>query len=563
MSPNWMSAIGEAAPAISQELRNWQAVETQQRKLKMEEEMQPIRVEEARTNAAISGEQLRALQTKNQKDAEMKKRMDAPTNVNQWIKPLGFTPENKNMIMSLLAPHGVDLGSGVGRTEDVIKGFDNIVKGKQWEDISKGQAQYYSQMYEQAAEKYEEAKTGGEGGKPKDIKAQEKTLAEMNQYQSLASQWGGILTKTMEMVRNRKDIGTTLQSMKDSGEWDALPIQDKAALSQAYQSGSTTLFQHAMDKMQARKEGTQKREIWTGPNGETQNFDIGAGQVPPRGWTKAGGTGGKVPSSGNAVDSAIRTKFGTGALTDPKLAEQADKWLSTSEGKAEVEKWAKTLTPPAITFIQTNEGLVPVTTRGPGMGTVGEPTGLKKPLTDAQTAKVGELNAVLKNIDKTKELYGYGTNNEHREWVGPVAGRTGEIGAKYLGTATPDQVKFYAYVKDMQDALLRARSGAQINEQEYKRLVNFLPDPNLPPTTFKAKLERFQEATEIVMEEKLAAFEQAGYGTGKLKGKNKSDTRQVSPISKKAWVEKAKAANKGMSQKDIEAEFDKRYREKE
>ncbi len=223
------------------------------------------------------------------------------------------------------------------------------------------------------------------------------------------------------------------------------------------------------------------------------------------------------PSAGNAVDLAIKRKFGTDYLSDPTKSKEADKWLATEEGRSAVIQARDDLTPPAVTYLPTSEGFVPAVTRGPGVGTTGKPTELRKPLSDAQLAKVGELNAVLKNIDKTKELYGYGTGKEHEEWVGPIAGRKGGLESKYTGTASPEQVKFYSYVKDMQDALLRARSGAQINEQEYSRLVNFLPDPNLPPKTFKAKLERFQEATQIVMDEKLKAYQQGGFGVENLK----------------------------------------------
>lgn len=195
------------------------------------------------------------------------------------------------------------------------------------------------------------------------------------------------------------------------------------------------------------------------------------------------------------------------------------------KGKVAIEKfqsdYALRNTPPSITYLQTSEGFVPAVTRGKGLGTIGQPTGLKKALSAEQLGKVGELNAVLKNIGKTKELYGYGTKTEHQEWVGPITGRKGGLEAKYLGTKSPEQVKFYAYVKDMQDALLRARSGAQINEQEYARLVSFLPDANLPPATFKAKLERFQEATETVLNEKVKSFEEGGFGVGGIKPSKK------------------------------------------
>jgi len=97
---------------------------------------------------------------------------------------------------------------------------------------------------------------------------------------------------------------------------------------------------------------------------------------------------------------------------------------------------------------------------------------------------------------------------------GPSIGRYGTIQEKFLGTATPEQVKFYAYVNDMQDALLRARSGAQINEQEYSRLKGFLPEVNVPWTTFKARLDRFDAELTNTIESKKKALKEGGYGKG-------------------------------------------------
>jgi len=170
-----------------------------------------------------------------------------------------------------------------------------------------------------------------------------------------------------------------------------------------------------------------------------------------------------------------------------------------------------------INLTPTSEGLVPFISRGAGVGTVGTPTGLGKPIPEGSVKEIGGLETVLENINKIKRLYGYDTPKEHKDWVGPVSGRYGSIQERFLGSATPDQSKFYAYVRDNQDALLRARSGAQINEQEYNRLVNFLPDPNLPAPTFKARLERFEDETRIILSKKRSALAEGGYGNLKNK----------------------------------------------
>jgi len=62
-----------------------------------------------------------------------------------------------------------------------------------------------------------------------------------------------------------------------------------------------------------------------------------------------------------------------------------------------------------------------------------------------------------------------------------------------------DNIKFRQLIDDCSDRLLRARSGAQINEHEYKRLRKLLPDPSMSEKDFKARLKGFQEELDRVI----------------------------------------------------------------
>ena len=76
-----------------------------------------------------------------------------------------------------------------------------------------------------------------------------------------------------------------------------------------------------------------------------------------------------------------------------------------------------------------------------------------------------------------------------------VIGSAGE----WIGITPAEQVQFNADLKSMRDALLRAKSGAQINEQEYRRLKNILPDEYKADKSFIARLDRFdKELNDIV-----------------------------------------------------------------
>jgi len=222
-----------------------------------------------------------------------------------------------------------------------------------------------------------------------------------------------------------------------------------------------------------------------------------------------------IPSAGNAVDLAIKRKFGSDYLMNPEKSRQADSWLATPEGRQYTQQARDDLTPPGITFLQTDQGFVPVTTKGAGIGNVGQPTGLGKAIPPAAAEKIGGIEGLLNDIESIKILYKFGTKEENQHWTGPVSGRYGTIQEKYLGTATDKQVQFYSYVRDMQDALLRARSGAQINEQEFKRLVGFLPDVNVPAQTFKSRLIRFENELNNVLSTKKKALQEGGYGSQK------------------------------------------------
>jgi hypothetical protein len=69
------------------------------------------------------------------------------------------------------------------------------------------------------------------------------------------------------------------------------------------------------------------------------------------------------------------------------------------------------------------------------------------------------------------------------------------------------------YLNDSAELLLRARSGAQINEQEYKRLRKLLSEvkPTQKDSVFVAKLQRFHNALRTMIKTKQTTFHAAGY----------------------------------------------------
>lgn len=111
--------------------------------------------------------------------------------------------------------------------------------------------------------------------------------------------------------------------------------------------------------------------------------------------------------------------------------------------------------------------------------------------TEADKKTSSEINNIQEGIARIRTNYS-------KDFVGPIAGRYG--GAKEMTIGLPPaQAEFYADVRSMKDALLRAKSGAQINEQEYRRLVKFLPDENSPASVFETRLLRFEKEMDSII----------------------------------------------------------------
>jgi hypothetical protein len=122
----------------------------------------------------------------------------------------------------------------------------------------------------------------------------------------------------------------------------------------------------------------------------------------------------------------------------------------------------------------------------------------------AESDKLADLSAM-------REALGVVKQNFSPEFVGPINARllkakqTSGIGATEKGAL------FTQSVQDIKDRLLRARSGAQINEQEYQRLVQLVPDQFQSIPDFTAKLGRFQQVLDSMTSTKRQELIRAGY----------------------------------------------------
>lgn len=203
-------------------------------------------------------------------------------------------------------------------------------------------------------------------------------------------------------------------------------------------------------------------------------------------------------------DSMGVEKLGQRYHTPEGQKEFAD-YLATPQGTVEASayrrQFASETAMPFYNVVPTAEGYTPFNAR---TGAPGQPTEFKKPVPSEQMSRLSDLETLVENNNRIDRLY-------KADYVGPIAGRLGGI-KEQLVELPSQQVEFYSYVRDQKDALLRARSGAQINEQEYKRLVKFLPDENLPPANFKARAKRFTDEVKLILSNKRKELSAGGFG---------------------------------------------------
>lgn len=111
----------------------------------------------------------------------------------------------------------------------------------------------------------------------------------------------------------------------------------------------------------------------------------------------------------------------------------------------------------------------------------------KSPVPPAEMAQRGSLESIISDSAELGRL----SEGEAGDKIGPVTGRW-TAATRGILPQTQDVQDMFHISQNLGDQLLRARSGAQINEQEYKRLRTLVPDPRDERTKFDADLRRFQ-----------------------------------------------------------------------
>lgn len=114
------------------------------------------------------------------------------------------------------------------------------------------------------------------------------------------------------------------------------------------------------------------------------------------------------------------------------------------------------------------------------------PAGTRPQFTAGEREKISDIDEMLTQAKMLRSL-----GDKNRSSIGRVQGTIASLKRSWVG-ASPEVNDLFLISDNMADKLLRARSGAQINENEFARLRPLVPDPRLPESKFFSDLDMFE-----------------------------------------------------------------------
>ncbi len=229
-------------------------------------------------------------------------------------------------------------------------------------------------------------------------------------------------------------------------------------------------------------------------------------QLPDGTWASVDPvTGLKTPLPGTP-ESAVKTQntADTAAGLEAGRNRRADDANASRERAADM-RGGNTGRPQQSQFIDTNTGLPmiydprtqsyrPAQVEGGG-GVEPRPVNPSA----GEREKTAAFSVLKDQLARIKDTY-------KSKYVGLVSGQAGRV----TQLIDKDEAAFRQVILDVKDSLLRARSGAQINEQEYKRLAKLVPDFADSEPQFAGKMKSFESTINTILAERTKAQKQGG-----------------------------------------------------
>ena len=117
---------------------------------------------------------------------------------------------------------------------------------------------------------------------------------------------------------------------------------------------------------------------------------------------------------------------------------------------------------------------------------------------------IAETRASVDALDNLKALF-----DSPRTETGPVKGRVAPF-AGLAGLTTDEQESFMAATSAFKNQIIKEITGAQMSEQEAKRIMKQIPDIIDPPARWKAKWEQSKKNLEHLQKRRMEILEQSG-----------------------------------------------------
>lgn len=144
-----------------------------------------------------------------------------------------------------------------------------------------------------------------------------------------------------------------------------------------------------------------------------------------------------------------------------------------------------------------NPVVVPV-----GQGGENQPF-IKPTLPAEQAEKTGTFNVLSEQLADADTMF-------DKKFVGPMDSVIQNL-KLYTPAADPDFAMFKQNMADIKNQIIYLRSGKQINEAEYKRLMASMPSEYRSDSVFKNQLARFKAVFDEIRQQRLDALRQSGF----------------------------------------------------
>lgn len=118
---------------------------------------------------------------------------------------------------------------------------------------------------------------------------------------------------------------------------------------------------------------------------------------------------------------------------------------------------------------------------------------------------IAEGRASIDALDNLKSLF-----DSTLTRTGPLAGRVDPVKG-LLGLTSDEQEAFMAATSAFKNAIIKEITGAQMSEQEAKRIMKQIPDITDPPKRWLAKWEQSKKNLDFLQKRRLEILRQSGF----------------------------------------------------